>query len=98
MIYGNLQNMRFGDLRVISIVQGRMGLTRGYVFEEWWCGTKIREHGYEVELSIAGRSNQGCYSMNPFPVHVSAHDPQLLLSPSHYFLSFLMENTTSKSL
>jgi hypothetical protein len=32
------------------------------------------------------------------PAHVSAHDPQLSLSPSHYFLSDLMENTTSKTL
>jgi len=29
---------------------------------------------------------------------VSAHTPQLSLSPSHYFLSDLMENTTSTSL
>ncbi len=32
------------------------------------------------------------------PARVSAHAPQLLLSPSHYFRSDLMENTTSKSL
>jgi hypothetical protein len=32
------------------------------------------------------------------PARVSAHAPQLSLSPSYYFLSDLMENTTSKSL
>jgi hypothetical protein len=32
------------------------------------------------------------------PTRVRAHTPQLSLSPSHYFLSDLMENTTSKSL
>ena len=69
-----------------------------YVVEEWWCGTKIREQKHQVELSIAGRSNQGGYSMKPFPARVSAHAPQLSLSPSHYFLSDLVENTTSKSL
>jgi hypothetical protein len=32
------------------------------------------------------------------PARVSAHAPQLSLSPSHYFLPDLMENMTSKSL
>jgi hypothetical protein len=32
------------------------------------------------------------------PARVSAHAPQLSLSSSHYFLSDLMDNTTSKSL
>jgi hypothetical protein len=32
------------------------------------------------------------------PARFSAHAPQLSLSPSHYFLSDLVENTTSKSL
>ena len=31
----NVQNMRFVDLRVISIVQGRMGLTRTSPQDTW---------------------------------------------------------------
>ena len=32
------------------------------------------------------------------PVHVSTHTPHLSFSPSHYFLSDIMDNTTSNSL